>query len=393
MVDTVVIVSGTRTPIGSFGGKLSTFSAIELGAQVIRNTVEKSGLDKEQIDEVFMGNVLSAGLGQAPTRQALIKAGLSHHTAATTVSKVCGSGMKAIFQAYDGIRSGSIQVAVAGGMESMSNAPYLLSKARFGYRMNHQKIFDHMFLDGLEDGETGFSMGLFAQEIADRYNYTRQQLDEYAIYSLQRAKKAIEEGVFKDEITPVHVVSRNVTSLVEYDEQPLSAKQEKIAQLKPVFKKDGTITAANSSSISDGAAALLLCSAEVAKNNHLHPLATIVGTANHAQLPLEFSLAPIAAIDKLLKKVGWTIDDVELWEINEAFASVALLAIDHLKLDVNKVNIFGGACALGHPIGCSGTRIVLTLITALQRTGAKKGIAAICIGGGEATAIAIELNS
>lgn len=387
----VVIVNGARTAMGGFQGALSSVSAPELGAVTIKEAIHRAGLAPHDVDEVILGCVLPAGLKQGPARQAMRQAGLPDQTGAVTINKLCGSGMKAVMQATDAIKAGSAQIVVAGGMESMSNAPYILSKARAGYRMGHGEVKDHMFLDGLEDAETGRLMGSFAQDMASQRHYTRQQMDDFAIRSLQRAQTAIQAGYFKDEIVPVTVTSRKGDVVVEQDEQPLNAKLDKIPGLKPAFAKDGTITAANSSSISDGASALVLCSHELAMQRGLEPLAKIVATASNSQHPSEFTIAPVGAIAKVLDKAGWQADEVDLWEINEAFAMVTMCAIDDFKLDTEKVNIHGGACALGHPVGSTGSRIILTLIHALKRTGGRKGIAALCIGGGEATAVAIEL--
>lgn len=387
----VVIVNGARTAMGGFQGALSSVSAPELGAVTIKEAIHRAGLAPHDVDEVILGCVLPAGLKQGPARQAMRQAGLPDQTGAVTINKLCGSGMKAVMQATDAIKAGSAQIVVAGGMESMSNAPYILSKARAGYRMGHGEVKDHMFLDGLEDAETGRLMGSFAQDTASQRHYTRQQMDDFATRSLQRAQTAIQAGYFKDEIVPVTVTSRKGDVVVEQDEQPLNAKLDKIPSLKPAFAKDGTITAANSSSISDGASALVLCSHELAMQRGLEPLAKIVATASNSQHPSEFTIAPVGAIAKVLDKAGWQADEVDLWEINEAFAMVTMCAIDDFKLDTEKVNIHGGACALGHPVGSTGSRIILTLIHALKRTGGRKGIAALCIGGGEATAVAIEL--
>lgn len=387
----VVIVNGARTAMGGFQGALSSVSAPELGAVTIKEAIHRAGLAPHDVDEVILGCVLPAGLKQGPARQAMRQAGLPDQTGAVTINKLCGSGMKAVMQATDAIKAGSAQIVVAGGMESMSNAPYILSKARAGYRMGHGEVKDHMFLDGLEDAETGRLMGSFAQDMASQRHYTRQQMDDFAIRSLQRAQTAIQAGYFKDEIVPVTVTSRKGDVVVEQDEQPLNAKLDKIPSLKPAFAKDGTITAANSSSISDGASALVLCSHELAIQRGLEPLAKIVATASNSQHPSEFTIAPVGAIAKVLDQAGWQADEVDLWEINEAFAMVTMCAIDDFKLDTEKVNIHGGACALGHPVGSTGSRIILTLIHALKRTGGRKGIAALCIGGGEATAVAIEL--
>ncbi|ENW90004.1 thiolase family protein [Acinetobacter dispersus] len=387
----IVIVNGARTAMGGFQGALSGVTAPELGAVTIKEAIARSGLQPTDVEEVIMGCVLPAGLKQGPARQAMRKAGLPDSTGAVTINKLCGSGMKAVMQAADMIKAGSAEIVVAGGMESMTNAPYVLPKARAGYRMGHGEIKDHMFLDGLEDAETGRLMGSFAQDMANKRSYTREQMDDFAIRSLKRAQKAITEGYFKDEIVPVTVSTRKGDVVVDQDEQPLSAKIDKIPSLKPAFAKDGTITAANASSISDGASALVLTSSNVAAQRGLQPLAKILATASNSQHPSEFTIAPVGAIEKVLKKAGWDAQDVDLWEINEAFAMVTMCPIDDFKLDAEKVNINGGACALGHPVGSTGSRIILTLIHALKRTGGKKGVAALCIGGGEATAVAIEL--
>ena len=387
----IVIVAATRTPMGSFQGSLSGLTAPDLGAVAIQTAVKQANISVNEIDEVIMGCVLPAGVKQGPARQAMRKAGLPDHVGATTINKVCGSGMKAAMQASDAIKADSIKIAVVGGMESMSNAPYLLPKARTGYRMGHGQVIDHMFMDGLEDAYTGRAMGSFAQDMADQKNYTREQMDEFAIRSLTRAQKAIQEGYFKAEIVPVTVTTRKGDVVVDTDENPGNAKIDKIPTLRPAFAKDGTITAANSSSISDGASALLITSEQEAKQRGLKVLAEIKAYTTNSQLPEEFTIAPVGAIEKLLKKVGWSADEVDLWEINEAFAMVTMAAIDAFKLDPEKVNINGGACALGHPLGSSGSRIIVTLIHALKRLGKRKGIAALCIGGGEATAIAIEI--
>nr|WP_315277238.1 thiolase family protein [uncultured Acinetobacter sp.] len=387
----IVIVDAVRTAMGGFQGSLASCTAPDLGAVAIQHAVARSGLSVTDIDEVIFGCVLPAGLKQGPARQAMRLAGLPDSTGATTINKICGSGMKAVMQAADAIQAGSAQIVVAGGMESMSNALYLLDKARAGFRMGHGKVTDHMFQEGLEDAETGLSMGVLAQDMADKKNYTREQQDEYAIRSLNRAVAAIQNGYFKNEIVPVTVHSRKGEVIVDQDEQPLNAKIEKISSLRPAFKKDGTITAANASSISDGASALVITSDVVAAERGLKPLATVVAYATHSQHPSEFTLAPVGAIQKVLDKAGWSVTDVDLWEINEAFAMVTMLAIDAFDLDPAKVNIQGGACALGHPLGSSGSRIIVTLIHALKRIGAKKGVASLCIGGGEATAVAVEL--
>ncbi|MDC4308311.1 thiolase family protein [Acinetobacter baumannii] len=387
----IVIVNGARTAMGGFQGSLSGLTAPELGAVTIKEAIARAGLQPTDVEEVIMGCVLPAGLKQGPARQAMRKAGLPDSTGAVTINKLCGSGMKAVMQAADMIKAGSAEIVVAGGMESMTNAPYVLPKARAGYRMGHGEIKDHMFFDGLEDAETGRLMGSFAQDMANTRGYTREQMDDFAIRSLKRAQTAITEGYFKDEIVPVTVSTRKGDVIVDQDEQPLNAKIDKIPSLKPAFAKDGTITAANASSISDGASALILTSSEVAAQRGLQPLAKIIATASNSQHPSEFTIAPVGAIEKVLKKAGWNAQDVDLWEINEAFAMVTMCPIDDFKLDPEKVNIHGGACALGHPVGSTGSRIILTLIHALKRTGGKKGVAALCIGGGEATAVAIEI--
>ncbi|ENW24458.1 hypothetical protein F925_02158 [Acinetobacter lwoffii NCTC 5866 = CIP 64.10 = NIPH 512] len=387
----IVIVEAVRTAMGGFQGSLSSCTAPDLGAVAIKEAVARAGLTANDIDEVIMGCVLPAGLKQGPARQAMRQAGLPDSTGATTINKICGSGMKAVMQAADAIKAGSAEIVVAGGMESMSNAPYLMDKARAGFRMGHGKVTDHMFQEGLEDAETGLSMGILAQEMADKKGYTREQQDDYAIGSLNKAVTAVQQGFFKDEIVAVTVSNRKGDVVVEQDEQPLNAKADKIPSLRPAFKKDGTITAANASSISDGASALVVTSSEIAAQRNLKPLANILAYASHSQHPSEFTIAPVGAVEKVLKKTGWDAADVDLWEINEAFAMVTMLAIDGFELDTAKVNINGGACALGHPLGSSGSRIIVTLIHALKRTGGKKGIAALCIGGGEATAIAVEL--
>nr|MBP8207778.1 thiolase family protein [Acinetobacter sp.] len=387
----IVIVNGARTAMGGFQGSLSGLTAPELGAVTIKEAVARAGLQPTDIEEVIMGCVLPAGLKQGPARQAMRQAGLPDTTGAVTINKLCGSGMKAVMQAADMIKAGSAHFVVAGGMESMTNAPYVLPKARGGFRMGHGEIKDHMFLDGLEDAETGRLMGSFAQDMANTKGYTREQMDAFAIRSLERAKTAITEGYFADEIVPVTVSSRKGDVVVDKDEQPFNANIDKIPSLRPAFAKDGTITAANASSISDGASALVLTSAEQAAAKGLAPLAKVIAYASNSQHPSEFTIAPVGAIQKVLDKTGWKVEDVDLWEINEAFAMVTMCPIDEFKLDAAKVNINGGACALGHPVGSTGSRIILTLIHALKRTGGKKGIAALCIGGGEATAVAIEL--
>lgn len=387
----VVIVTGARTPMGGFQGALATIPAPELGATAVKAACERANLDDDSIDEVLMGCVLPAGLGQAPARQAALKAGLSVATCCTTINKMCGSGMKATLMAHDQIKAGSSRVAIAGGMESMSLAPYILPKVRQGLRIGHAEMKDHMFFDGLEDAYNGRLMGSLAQEVADRYQITREDMDNYAIESLHRAQKAIDEGWFEDEITPVIVKGRGGEVSVAQDEQPGNARIEKIPQLKPAFKKDGTITAANASSISDGAAALVLMSDQEASARGLSPMARIVAHASCARHPDEFSFAPNDSIVKVLEKAGWSLGEVDLFEVNEAFASVPLLSIKELGIPRDKINIQGGACALGHPVGASGARIILTLMHSLRRLGLKKGVASLCIGGGEATAIAIAM--
>ena len=387
----IVIVSGARTPMGGFQGSLSSVPAVELGAIAIREAVARAGIQPGDVEEVIMGCVLPAGLKQGPARQAALGAGLPSAAGCTTINKLCGSGMKAVMLAHDALKAGSNSVMVAGGMESMSNAPYILEKARTGLRMGHGEIKDHMFLDGLEDARTGRLMGSFAQETADQYGISREEMDAYAIESLKRAQNAISSGVLASEIVPVTVSSRKGDVLVKDDEQPLNANLEKIPTLKPAFRKDGTITAANASSISDGASALVLMTAAEAAKRGLKPLAKIVAHATQSQDPSEFTIAPIGAMSNLFKKTGWNKDDVDLFEINEAFAMVTMLAMREHGLDHAKVNVYGGACAQGHPVGSTGSRIIVTLINALQRTGGKRGVASLCIGGGEATAVAIEL--
>lgn len=389
----VVIVSAARTPMGGLSGSLATVTASELGAIAIKAALERCSVNPEDIGEVLMGNVLSAGVGQAPARQAALGAGLQVHTPCTTVSKVCGSGLKAVMLGFDQIKAGSLDLAVVGGMESMTNAPYFLAKARAGYRAGHGEIKDHMFYDGLEDAYTGRAMGSFAQDVASARIVSREAMDAYALESLRRAQTAIADGKFKSEIAPVTVSHRGVDSLIDTDEQPGNAKPEKIPNLKPAFAKDGTITAANSSSISDGAAALVVSSVAKARALGLPIMAKIVGHSTHAQQPSEFCLAPVSSVSKLLSKVGWQASDVDLFEINEAFGMVTMIAMQDLGLDHGKVNVHGGACALGHPIGASGARILVTLLYALQQRGGTRGLASLCIGGGEATSLAVELVS
>ncbi|MEZ9367347.1 MULTISPECIES: acetyl-CoA C-acyltransferase [unclassified Shewanella] len=391
----IVIVAAKRTPMGGFQGALSAVPAPTLAANAIKGLVNQTQINTDLIDEVFMGCVLPAGLGQAPARQATLGADLPLSVGATTVNKVCGSGMKTVMLAHDAIKSGSSEVVIAGGMESMSQAPYLLDKARGGMRMGHGKVLDHMFLDGLEDAYTGGAMGTFAQKTADDFGLTREQMDNFALSSLEKANKAIDSGAFKAEIVPITIANRRGDVTVDTDEQPGNARPEKIPTLRPAFTKDGTITAANSSSISDGAAAVMLMTREKAASLGLEVMATIKGHSTHSQEPSMFTTAPVGAMNKLFDKVNWAKTDVDLFEINEAFAMVTMLAIQELQLDANKVNIYGGACALGHPIGCSGARVLVTLIHALQAKGlakgTAKGVASLCIGGGEATAMAIEV--
>lgn len=388
----IVIIAAKRTPMGAMLGTLSSLSAPQLGAVAHRAVIEQANIALENIDEVISGCVLQAGIGQAPARQAAIYAGIPHSIGASTINKMCGSGMKAAMIACDTINQGAANVILASGMESMSNAPYLLLKARSGYRLGHGVLKDHMFLDGLEDAYSqGALMGAFAEATAKHFHFSREQQDEYAVNSMSRALYAQKEGIFAQEIAPVNVHTAKGDSIVSQDEGPDEHKLVKIPKLKPAFKQDGTVTAANSSSISDGAASLLLTTAEYANKNKLQPIARIIAQASHAQAPQWFTTAPIMAITKVLEKANWQIQDVDLFEINEAFAVVAMAAIHHLKLSNEIVNIHGGACALGHPIGASGTRIIVTLINALKVRNKKRGIASLCIGGGEATAIALEL--
>lgn len=390
--DPIVITAIARTPMGGMQGVLSPFSASQLGAIAIKAAVERSGLKPADVEDVIMGNCLPAGQGQAPARQAVRGAGLPDATGALTINKMCGSGMKAIMLAHDLIKAGSNTVMVAGGMESMTNAPYLLPKARGGYRYGHATMFDHMAQDGLEDAyERGTPMGVFAERTVEKYGFTRKDQDEFAIESLARAKRANDDGSFAFEIAAVEIQGKAGIEKLDKDEQPAKGKPEKIPALKPAFKKDGTITAANASSISDGAAAVVLMAQSEATKRGIKPLAKIVAQASHSRLPAEFTIAPVTAISSVLQKAGWKASDVDLWEINEAFAVVTMAAMKEHKLDHKKVNIHGGACALGHPIGASGARIVATLIGALKKTGGKKGVATLCIGGGEAVAIAVEM--
>jgi acetyl-CoA C-acetyltransferase len=389
--DPIVIVSAVRTPMGGLQGDLKSLTAPQLGAAAIRAAVERAGVAADSVEQVLFGCVLPAGLGQAPARQAALGAGLSKSTTCTTLNKMCGSGMQAAIMAHDMLLAGSADVVVAGGMESMSNAPYLLDKARSGYRMGHGKIIDHMFFDGLEDAyDKGRLMGTFAEDCAEANGFSRQQQDDFAIASLTRAQQAIKDGSFASEIVPVQVTEGKTQRQVSDDEQPPKARLDKIPQLKAAFRDGGTVTAANSSSISDGAAALVLMRRSQAEKQGLKPLAVIHGHAAFADSPALFPTAPIGAIDKLIKRTGWNLAEVDLFEINEAFAVVTLAAMEHLDLPHDKVNIHGGACALGHPIGASGARILVTLLAALRQKGLRRGVAAICIGGGEATAMAVE---
>jgi acetyl-CoA C-acetyltransferase len=387
----IVFLSAARTPMGGMLGSLSSLTAPELAATAIRAAIERAGIESSAIDEGILGCVLPGGVKQGPARQAMRQAGIPDGIGATTINKLCGSGMKAAMLAHDLIRAGSGEVVLAGGMESMSNAPHVLTKARTGYRLGHGELKDHMFLDGLEDAETGKLMGVFAQDIASQRSYSRERLDDFAIASLERAMAATNAGHLAAEMAPVTVTSRKGESVVEHDEQPFQAKLDKIRELRPAFAKDGTITAANSSSISDGASALILASQAAADRLGAKPLARMLGHSTHSQHPSEFTIAPVGAIDKLMKKLGWGVADVDLFEINEAFAVVTLLAMDGLDIPHDKVNVFGGACAQGHPIGSTGSRIIATLIHALRTKGGKRGIASLCIGGGEATAVAVEL--
>jgi acetyl-CoA C-acetyltransferase len=389
--DPIVILSYARTPMGGLAGAFADVAATDLGAVAVKAAVERAGVSGEDIERIYMGCVLPAGLGQAPARQAAIKAGLPKSVQATTVNKVCGSGMQTVMMGAEALASGTIDIAIAGGMESMTNAPYLLKKHRAGARAGHDTAYDHMFLDGLEDAYEGASMGSFAQAVADDYQLTRADQDAYAIESLRRAQAAIADGGFASEVVPVTVKTRSGEVVVDTDEQPGKGRPDKIPTLKPAFAKDGTITAASSSSISDGAAAVVLTRRSVAEAKGLSPEATIVAVAGHAQEPRLFATAPFGAINKVLDRAGWTIGEVDLFEINEAFACVAMFAMKDLGIPHEKVNVHGGATALGHPIGASGTRIITTLIGALKAKGGKKGIACLCIGGGEATAVAIEL--
>jgi len=390
--DPVVILSYARTPMGGMQGALADVSATELGATAVKAAVERAGVDGENVDRIYMGCVLPAGLGQAPARQAAIKAGLPKSVQATTVNKVCGSGMQTVIMAAEALAGGTMDYAIAGGMESMTNAPYLLKKHRSSARLGHDTAYDHMFLDGLEDAyEEGRAMGTFAQDTADEYQMTREEMDGYSIESLRRANAAIESGAFDGEVVPVTFSTRKGDVTVDKDEQPGRGRPDKIPSLRPAFAKDGTITAATSSSISDGAAALVLTRDSLAKESGAKPVAKIVGMAAHAQEPSKFTTAPIGAIEKVLANAGWDKDDVDLWEVNEAFACVAMFAMRDIGIPHDKINVNGGGTALGHPIGASGARIIVTLHHALKEQGRKRCVASLCIGGGEATAVAVEM--
>jgi acetyl-CoA C-acetyltransferase len=392
MSDPIVIVSVARTPLGAFQGDFNSLTAPQLGAVAIKAAVERAGIKPDQVEEVIFGNVLQAGVGQAPARQAALGAGLPLSAGCTTVHKVCGSALKAVMLMHDSLLAGSYEIGIAGGMESMSNAPYLLPKARGGLRLGHGQVLDHMFFDGLEDAyQKGRLMGTFAEECAETYGFTRKDQDDFAVRSTTRAQQAILDGSFAWEIAPVVVAGRKGEVIVDKDEQPPKAQVEKIPTLKPAFKKDGTVTAANSSSISDGAAAVVLMRESKAKGLGLVPLARILGHTTHAQAPNLFTTAPVGAMQRLLAKTGWNVADVDFWEINEAFAVVTMAALHDLKLPAEKVNVHGGACALGHPIGASGCRILVTLLGALKKYGGRRGVASLCIGGGEAVALAVEM--
>ncbi len=390
--DPIVILSYARTPMGSMQGTLSDVSATQLGAAAVKAAVERSGVPGEDFDRIYMGCVLPAGLGQAPARQAAIKAGLPTSVQATTVNKVCGSGMQTVIMGSEALASGTVDTVIAGGMESMTNAPYLLKKHRSGARIGHDTAYDHMFLDGLEDAyEEGRAMGTFAQDTADAYQLTREEMDNYSIESLRRANAAIASGAFADEVVPVTINGRGGDVVIDTDEAPSRGKPDKIPTLRPAFAKDGTITAATSSSISDGAAAVVLTRQSVAADKGYAPLAKIIASAAHAREPKDFTVAPVGAITKVLESAGWSVADVDLWEVNEAFACVAMFAMRDIGIAHDRINVNGGGTALGHPIGASGTRIIVTLLNALKRQGKKRGVASLCIGGGEATAVAVEL--
>ena len=393
MTDSIAIVAARRTPMGSFQGELSSLTAAALGGAAIKASLGDAGISGDNIDDVFMGCVLSAGQGQAPARQAAFAAGMPEQIPATTLNKMCGSGMRAIMMAADQLKAGNGTTLVAGGMESMSNAPYLLPKMRAGARMGHAEVKDHMFLDGLEDAyDTGKLMGSFAEDCAEKYQFSREAQDEYALRSLARARSATGDGSFAAEIVPLSVTNKRSTVEITQDEQPGNARPDKIPTLKPAFRENGSVTAANASSISDGAAALVLMRESDARAQGREIKGLIRGHASHAQAPGWFTTAPVGAINKLLTRLDWSVDDVDLWEINEAFAVVPMAAMAELKIDAQRVNIYGGACALGHPIGASGARIVVTLLNALERSNSKRGVASLCIGGGEGTAVAIELT-
>jgi acetyl-CoA C-acetyltransferase len=390
--DPIVILSYARTPMGAMQGALTDVAPTDLGATAVKAAVERAGVSGDDIDRIYMGCVLPAGLGQAPARQAALKAGLPKSVQASTVNKVCGSGMQTVIMGAEALAAGTVDVVVAGGMESMSGAPYLLKKHRGGARLGHDTAYDHMFLDGLEDAyEAGRAMGTFAQCTADEYQLTRQDMDNYSIESLRRANAAITSGAFADEIVPVVISGRKGDVTVDTDEAPGKGRPEKIPELRPAFAKDGTITAATSSSISDGAAALVIARESVANEKGLAPVARIVGMAAHAQEPKDFTTAPVGAIEKLLDRLGWKADDVDLWEVNEAFACVTMFAMKDIGIPHDRINVNGGGTALGHPIGASGTRIIVTLLNALKKQGKTRGIASLCIGGGEATAVAVEM--
>lgn len=391
MSEQLVICGYARTPMGGMMGSLSSVSAPALGSAAVAAAMQRAGVEVDAVDEVLMGCVLPAGLGQSPARQAALGAGLPVGVGTTTVNKMCGSGMKTVMMACDTLSAGQSDVVIAGGMESMSNAPYLLNKARSGYRIGHGEMLDHMYIDGLQDAYSGGLMGVFAEQCADKYTFTREQQDAYALESLRRANAAIDEGKFTSEIEAVTVKSRKAETVVEIDEQPGNARPDKIPHLGPAFRENGTVTAANASSISDGAAALVLTRQSVAQAKGLTPIAAIRGYTQFAREPEWFTTAPVGAMNKLLEKTGWSVDDVDLFEINEAFAVVAMAAMRELGLPHDKVNVHGGACALGHPLGASGARIIVTLLAALRTYGKSKGIASLCIGGGEATAVAVEL--
>ncbi len=389
--DAIVILSAKRTAIGAFQGMFAQVSAPTLGAAAIRGALESAGISGADVNEVILGCVLSAGLGQAPARQAALGADVPRHVPTTTINKMCGSAMRAVMMAADALRTGDVEFAVAGGLESMTNAPYILPKARAGYRMGHGEILDHMFYDGLQSPWDGQMMGCFAENTAQKYGFTREAMDAFATESVRRSLAAVEAGAFADEIVPVTVKTRKGETVVSQDETPFTCDVAKISTLKPAFRKDGTVTAASSSSISDGAAVVVLARESAAQAKGLSPVARLVAYASNAHEPEWFTTAPVGAIEKVLKKAGWTAGDVDLYEVNEAFAAVTMAAIHDLKLDPNKVNVNGGACALGHPIGATGARIIATLIAALRSRGLHRGVAALCIGGGEATAVAIEI--